>query len=99
MCFSCVPQPSSEGCRPSEQKPSTDQVLTNTPRGFGVEAGPRLAYGIDVERVDVLAEIHQVGRGGVDREVDDHAATRPAGEQRGEDRAVVVARDRDLLEL
>jgi hypothetical protein len=29
---SCVPQPSSAGCRPSSTKPSTDQVLTNSPR-------------------------------------------------------------------
>ena len=182
------------GCRPSEQKPSTDQVLTNMPRGFGsrarwvsrsamwmpltprfcasrahparvcgsanvepvslrdveqrllhhprhhagigaaaadrrdaartaaahvehalaqrvvralrdrglgvgVEAGPRLAHRVDVEAVDVLAEIHQVGRRGVDREVDDHAAAGPAGEQRGEHLAVVLARDRELLEL
>src|SRR5215475_5212865 len=28
--FSCVPQPSSAGCKPSDTKPSTDQVLTNT---------------------------------------------------------------------
>ena len=40
----------------------------------GIEAGPRLAHRVDVEGVDVLAEVHQVGRGGVDREVDDHAA-------------------------
>jgi hypothetical protein len=33
--FSCVPQPSSAGCMPSETKPSTDQVLTNTFIGFG----------------------------------------------------------------
>ena len=36
--FSWVPQPSSAGCRPSEAKPSTDQVLTNTPRGLGSRA-------------------------------------------------------------
>ena len=38
MCFSCVPQPSSAGCSPSDTKPSTDQVLTKTPCGFGVRA-------------------------------------------------------------
>jgi hypothetical protein len=32
---SCVPQPSSAGCKPSDTKPSTDQVLTNTSLGFG----------------------------------------------------------------
>ena len=36
--FSCVPQPSSAGCMPSERKPSTDQVLTKTPIGFGFRA-------------------------------------------------------------
>ena len=170
--FSCVPQPSSAGCSPSEQKPSTDQVLTNIPRGFGsrarwvsrsamwmpltparcisraqssrvfgssnfrpisvgdveqrlldeprhhagigaaaahggdaarppaaqieqafaqrivralrdrpvavgIEAGPRLDHGIDVEGVDILGERHQFDRGGVDRQVDDHAAPGP----------------------
>src|SRR3954452_18415046 len=33
--FSWVPQPSSAGCMPSDTKPSTDQVLTNTFIGFG----------------------------------------------------------------
>jgi hypothetical protein len=32
---SCVPQPSSAGWKPSAMKPSTDQVLTKVPRGFG----------------------------------------------------------------
>ncbi len=36
--FSCVPQPSSAGCMPSDRKPSTDQVLTNTFIGFGALA-------------------------------------------------------------
>ena len=36
MVFSWVPQPSSDGCKPSDTKPSTDQVLTKTPRGLGV---------------------------------------------------------------
>src|SRR5258705_6709189 len=33
--FSWVPQPSSDGCTPSDRKPSTDQVLTNTSGSFG----------------------------------------------------------------
>src|ERR1700722_9126407 len=33
--FSCVPQPSSDGCTPSDRKPSTDQVLTKTSGSFG----------------------------------------------------------------
>ena len=36
--FSWVPKPSSAGCMPSETKPSTDQVLTNLPRGLGALA-------------------------------------------------------------
>src|SRR4029453_9286477 len=34
--FSWVPQPSSDGCTPSDRKPSTDQVLTKTSGSFGV---------------------------------------------------------------
>ena len=69
-------------------------------RGLGVdvEARPRLADRVDVEGVDVLAEIDQVGRGGVDRQVDDHAAAGTAREQGGQHLAVVVPGDRDLLE-
>src|SRR6185437_3638762 len=33
--FSWVPQPSSDGCMPSDRKPSTDQVLTKTSGSFG----------------------------------------------------------------
>src|SRR4029079_1316879 len=33
--FSWVPQPSSDGCTPSDRKPSTDQVLTKTSGSFG----------------------------------------------------------------
>src|SRR6202023_35783 len=36
----------------------------------GVEARPRLDPRVDVERIEVLAELHQVDRGGGDREVD-----------------------------
>ena len=32
---SWVPHPISEGCRPSEMNPSTDQVLTKVPMGLG----------------------------------------------------------------
>ena len=32
----CLPQPSSDGCRPSAMNPSTDHVLMNLPRDFGV---------------------------------------------------------------
>ena len=45
-----------------------------------------------------LRELHQVDRGGIDRQVDDHAAAGPAREQRGEDVAIIVSRDRVLHE-
>ena len=53
---------------------------------------------VDVERVDVLAIIHQRDRGGFDRQIDDHAAARPAPEQRGEDVAIIVPGDRKMHE-
>ena len=49
--FSCVPQPSSAGCRPSEMKPSTDQVFQNTLSGFGLLGALRVALG-DVDALD-----------------------------------------------
>ena len=61
-----------------------------------VEARPRLGDGVDVVGVEVLAELHQVDRGGVDRQVDDHAAARPAGEQRGQHLAIVRLGQADL---
>ena len=74
------------------------RALRDRGLGVGVEAGPGLADRVDVEGVDVLAEVHQVRRGGVDRQVDDHAAAGTAREQRGEHLAVVIPRDRELLE-
>ena len=65
--------------------------------GVAVKAGPGLADRVDIVAVDFLAERHQVGRRGVDRQVDDHAAARPAGEQRGQDLPVVLTGDRELL--
>ncbi len=62
----------------------------------GVEAGPRLADRVDVEGVDVLAEVDQVGRAGVHRQVDDQAAAGAGLEQRRENLPVVLLRDRDL---
>ena len=35
-CARAMPQPSSAGCEPSETKPSTDQVLTNSLGSFGM---------------------------------------------------------------
>ncbi len=74
------------------------RALRDRGLGVGVEAGPRLADGVDVVGVDVLAEVHQVGRRGVDRQVDDHAAAGPRREQRGQHLPVVVAGEGDLLE-
>ena len=49
--FSCVPQPSSAGCMPSDTKPSTDQVLTNTFIGFGLLGALGVALG-DMDALD-----------------------------------------------
>ena len=183
--FSCVPQPSSAGCRPSEMKPSTDQVLTKVPKGLGflarcvsrsamwmpltpsrfislaqpsrvlgsatlvlvsrgdvhqrllhepghhagigpaagdgggagaqlalqrqqpfaqhvvgavrlaelgivVEAGPRLDHRVDVERVGLAREPHDVEAVDVDREVDDEGLARARGQQRLQHLLVVL---------
>ncbi len=74
------------------------RALRDRGLGVGVEARPRFADRVDVVGIDVLAEVHQIGRGGVDRQVDDHAAAGPAGEQRGEDLPVILPGDRNLLE-
>ena len=76
--FSWVPQPSSDGCRPSEMKPSTDQVLTNLPRGFGIACPLGIAFG-DVDALDA-DPLHQprplLARAGLlVRDADDRAAT------------------------
>ena len=64
-----------------------------------VEPRPRLRDGVDVVGVDLLAERHQIRRGGIDRDVDDHAAARPALEQRGQHLAKVRFGQSDLDEL
>ena len=64
-----------------------------------VEACPRLGDRVDVVAVQVLAEVHDVDRRGVDRHVDDHAAARPGVEQRGQHLAVVGLGQADLDEL
>ncbi len=61
---------------------------------IGVEARPRFHDGVDVEGVDVLGELHELDRRGVDREVHDHAAPRPRRQQRGQDLAIVLLRQR-----
>ena len=74
------------------------RALRDRGLGVGVEAGPWFADRIDVVGVDVLAQIHQTGRRRVDREVDDHPPAGTAGQQRGEDGAVVVPGNGKLLE-
>ena len=59
-----------------------------------IESGPRLDHGVDVERADLAAELHDVERGGIDREVDANALAAALGEERSEQRAVIVARHR-----
>ena len=49
-----------------------------------VEAGPRLDDGVDVERAELAAELHDVERGRVDRQVDAEALAAALGQQRVE---------------
>ena len=64
-----------------------------TELGIEVEADPGLHHGVDVERADLAAELHDVERGGVDRHV--HAKTLAAagGEQRRQQVPVIVLGD------
>ena len=57
-----------------------------------VEAGPRLGDRVDVERTELAAELHDVARGGVDREVDAEALPAAFGEKRRQELAVIVVR-------
>src|SRR5579863_5729874 len=59
-----------------------------------IESGPRLNHGIDVEHTDLAAELHDIERRRIDREVDAKALAAAFDEQRLEQRAVVVARHR-----
>ena len=58
----------------------------------GVETWPRLNDGVDVEGVEILAQLHDGDRGGVDRQVHAQAAAGPRGQQRGEDLAIILLR-------
>jgi hypothetical protein len=64
-----------------------------------VKSCPRLGDRVDVVAVQVPAEVHDVDRRGVDRQVDDHAAARPGVEQRGQHLAVVGLGQSDFDEL
>ncbi len=59
-----------------------------------VEALPGLDHGVDVERADLAAELHNVERGGVDRHVHAKALAAARGQQRGQQVAIVVLGDR-----
>ena len=74
------------------------RALRDRALGVGIEARPRLDDGVDVERVEILGELDQRDRGGVDRQIDHHAAARPRLEQRGQDLTVVVLRDAEVHE-
>ncbi len=86
------------GAAPAQVEQALTQGVVRALRdravAVGIEAGPGLDHGVDVEGVEVLGELHHVDRRGVDRQVHDHAAPRPHGEQRGEDLAIVLLRQR-----
>ena len=58
-----------------------------------VEAEPRLDDRVDVENVELAAELHQVDRAGVDREVDAETLAAAFGEKRLQEVLVVVLGD------
>ena len=63
-----------------------------------VEAEPGLDHRVDVEHAELAAELHQVQRRGVDREIDAEALAFALGEQRREELLVVLLRDAILDE-
>ena len=58
--------------------------------GVEVEARPRLDHGVDVERADLAGELHDVERGGVDRQVDAKPLPAARGQQRRQQLAVIL---------
>ncbi len=64
----------------------------------GVEARPGLDHRVDVEGADVLAEIDDRHRRGIDRQVDDEALPAAVREQRLQDVAEVLACEPEMLE-
>ena len=58
-----------------------------------IEAEPGLDDGVDIERADLAAELHDVDRGGVDRQVDAKALAAACGQQRHQHLAIIVAGD------
>ena len=65
-----------------------------TELGIKVEPRPGLDHGVDVKDSDLAAELHDVDRRGVHREIDAKALPAAVFEQRSEELAVVVACDR-----
>ncbi len=61
-----------------------------------VEAEPGLNDGVDVENVELAAELHQIDRAGVDRQVDEKALARAFGQERLQELLVVVLGDMGL---
>ncbi len=61
--------------------------------GIEVEADPGLDHGVDVERADLAAELHELQRGGVDRHVHAKALAAAGGEQRRQQVPVIFLGD------
>ncbi len=55
-----------------------------------IKAGPGLVDGVDVERAELVAQLHDRHRGSVDREIDAEALAAAGGEQRREQRAIIL---------
>ncbi len=63
-----------------------------------VEPGPRLGDGVDVERAELAAQLQDVARRGIDRQVDAEALAAALGQQRSQHLAIIVPGQRHLLE-
>ena len=74
------------------------RALRDRKLAVGIKARPRLDHGVDVKDIEILGELDEIDRGGIDREVDDHAATRARFEKRGKRLAVVFLGDRHMDE-
>jgi hypothetical protein len=66
--------------------------------GVEIEACPGLVDRVDIERAEFAAELHDVDRRSVDREVDAKALAAALGQQRRQKLAVIVAGQRRLHE-
>ena len=81
------------GSAPTQLDHAFTQRIVRTRRrrqgAVGIEAGPGLDHRIDVERIDVPGELHQLDRRGVDRQIHHQAAPGPKREQGREHVAIV----------